>query len=219
MLRALALVGLLVLLATVAVAVPDVRALISSAWDGDSDAVRENLDALGAWSAVVLVLFVVLHNIVPVPAELLLAAAGYALGIAAGVVVMVVAWWLSALVGYALADALGRPLATRVAGAHRVERLERLLRDSSARTLVLLRLVPIVPYTGTSIACGLARVPLGRFGWTSVVGFLPMTVLCVVLGARLQEPSLTDPVLWGTLGGVIALVVAGPRLLRVVSPR
>lgn len=219
MLRALALVGLLVLLGAVTAAIPDIRAVVASAWDRDSDAVRADLDALGAWAAVVLVLFVVLHNVVPVPAELLLGAAGYALGVAVGLPVMVLAWWLSAVVGYGLAEAAGRPLALRFVGVERVERLERLVARGGSRTLLLLRLIPLLPFTGVSVVCGLARVPLWQFSWTSVVGFLPMTALCVVLGARLQEPSLTDPVLWGTLGGVVLLVVAGPRLLRVLSPR
>lgn len=215
--RALVLVVVLVVLAVVAAAVPEVRALVASAWHGDSEAVRSELDDLGAWAAVVLVVFVVLHNIVPFPAELLLGAAGYALGVALGVPVMVVAWVLSALVGYALADALGRPVAVRLAGRRRVAQLERVIARGGIRTLLLLRLVPLLPYTAVSVVCGLARVPLARFAWTSAVGFLPMTVLCVVLGARLQEPSLTDPVLWGTLGGVVVLVLAAPRLARVLS--
>ena len=212
--RTTLLLTLMAVLGVATAALPEVRDLVGHAVDGDGEAVRAELDGLGAWAAVVLVGAILLHNVVPIPAELLTAAGGYALGIAVGLPVLAAAWLGSALVGYWLGMDAGRPLAQKMAGARRVDRLEQAIARGGVRALLLLRLVPLVPFTLASVVAGVARVPVGRFAWTSLVGFLPMTTLCVVLGARLQEPSLTDPLLWGPLAGLVLLVLVTPALSR-----
>ena len=53
---------------------------------------------------------------------------------------------------------------------------------------------PVQPLLAMSPAS--ARVPLGRFVWTTVVGYLPLTAVFAYLGSRLEELSLDDPLLW-----------------------
>ena len=56
-----------------------------------------------------------------------------------------------------------------------------------------MRLVPIVPFSLFSYAAGSARVPAGRFAWTTAVGYLPITAVFAYLGSRLEELSPDDP--------------------------
>jgi uncharacterized membrane protein YdjX (TVP38/TMEM64 family) len=205
---------MLLLVGATALASDDVRGILGAALHGDDGDVRAHLDNLGAWAALVLVALTLLHVLVPFPAELANAAAGYAVGVAFGIPLMLGAWLLSALACYVIAEAAGRPLAARVAGRHRLERLERIVDRGGVRALLILRVIPLVPFNALCVAAGLARVPLWRYAATTVVGTIPLTTVCVVFGARLQTPSFSDPVLWLALGGFSALVLLSPVVAR-----
>ena len=60
---------------------------------------------------------------------------------------------------------------------------------------------------------GAARVPVGRFAWTTGVGYIPITAVSIYLGTRLEELSLGDPLLWLSVLGLLALLLL-TRLLR-----
>ena len=78
-------------------------------------------------------------------------------------------------------------------------------------------LVPIVPFSLFSFAAGAAKVPLGRFVWTTAIGYLPLTAVFVYLGSQLEELSATDPVLWIGALVLIALMLFTARLSRIIS--
>jgi uncharacterized membrane protein YdjX (TVP38/TMEM64 family) len=77
-----------------------------------------------------------------------------------------------------------------------------------------MRLVPIVPFSLFSYAAGSARVPLGRFLWTTAVGYLPLTVLFTYLGSRLESLHLDDPLLWIGVAVLIGLLLLTRRVIR-----
>ena len=188
-----------------------VREAFGAAIRGDVGALREQLAGEGLEAALVLVGLVLLHVAVPFPAELPTAAAGFALGFAVALPLMLAAWLVSALAAYAVARLAGRPALRRLAGRHRLESIEGFVGRGGARGLLIARLIPFVPFNLVCFASGATRVPLGRYAWTTLVGMAPLTALTVLLGARLQEPSLSDPLLWGTVAVlVVALVASGP---------
>ncbi|MGH2968155.1 MAG: TVP38/TMEM64 family protein [Solirubrobacteraceae bacterium] len=195
----LALTGLLFLIAPV-------RDAVSAALGGDLGRMREELDALGAVAALVLVAIALVHVVVPFPAEFPTAAAGFVLGFGPAFPLMVFAWTLSCVAAYGFARVVGPPVLDRLAGRERMEAADRLVERGGASVLLLGRLIPIVPYNLVSFAAGATRVPLARFTWTTAVGVAPLTGLTALLGERLQEPRLDDPVLWAVLGGVVLLV-------------
>ena len=209
-----ALVVVLAALAFTALFVGPVHGVLADVLRGDVTAVRTRLDDLGAWAAVVLVALVLVHVLVPVPAEILSAAAGFVFGPVIGVALMLAAWLASALLAYWAAVVVGRPVAARLLGRKRLDRFEGAVRRGGVRVLLLMRIIPLLPYNGVCAACAIARVPIRRYAWTTVVGILPLTTLAAVLGSRLQEPSLSDPVLWAVLAGSVALFVVGPALTR-----
>lgn len=200
-------------------AIDAVRDALVAGISGDTDRLRADLDELGATAALVLVGLVLLHVVVPFPAEIPTAAAGFAFGVTIGIPMMLAAWLLSGVVAYYVAQAIGRPLAERLAGARRLRWAEQVVGNASPGLLVSLRLIPIVPFTPVCFACGVARLPIRRFAWTTGVGMVPITSLSVILGARLQEPSLTDPVLWGSLLGIAALALLARPVSRRLRPR
>jgi uncharacterized membrane protein YdjX (TVP38/TMEM64 family) len=121
---------------------------------------------------------------------------------------------LSALICYWFGTGVARPLLDRWFGAERFERFERMVARGGVTLLIALRLLPIVPFSLISAAAGAARVPFGRYCWTTAVGFLPITALAVYLGTRLEGLHFTDPAVIGTLVGVLILLLVGHLIIR-----
>lgn len=205
---------LLAALVAACLAIHPLRDALSAAAHGHVGQLRNQLRTSGVAGPALLVGVVLAHTIVPFPAELPTAVAGYVFGFAATLPLMAASFLASALLAYALARHLGRPVVARLFGAERLADGERLIERGGVRVLIGLRLIPFVPFALMCAVAGLARVPVRRYAWTTVVGMLPQIILVTLFAARLQHPSLSDPVLWSAAAGFLTLVLIGPPLLR-----
>ena len=181
---------------------------------GDTSGLREQLRDLGTGGVLVLVAIILAHAVIWYPAEIPTAAAGFVYGFWVALPIVVAGWLLSALLTYAIGRYAARALLYKVAGEQRFTRAERSIQRGGAPVLLGARLVPIVPFSLTGYVAGAAHVPVWRFSWTTVVGFLPLTLVCVLLGSRLEELSLTDPLLYLAIAPILALLVFAPALHR-----
>jgi len=181
---------------------------------GDATGLRNQLRDLGPWGVLVLMCVVLAHAVVPYPAEIPTTAAGFVYGFALALPIMVLAWLGSALATYAIGRYAGRSLLHRLVGERRLAAAEATVLRGGAPVLLAARLVPVVPFSLTGYVAGAARVPLWRFAWTTVIGFLPLTLVFVLLGSRLQELSLSDPLLYLALLPLVALLLAARPLAR-----
>jgi uncharacterized membrane protein YdjX (TVP38/TMEM64 family) len=206
--------GGVVLLAALVLAVPPLRDAVVAAVHGDSDEVRRQIDKLGVWGPLLIIALALLHAVVIYPAEIVNAATGFAYGFFPALVIVTVAWLLSALVCYAFGHRVARPLLDRWFGRERFERFEKMIERGGVTLLLALRLIPIVPFSLVCYAAGAARVPLGRFVWTTLVGYLPVTALAVYFGTRLEGLKLTDPIVLGTAVALLLLVLIGNWIVR-----
>jgi uncharacterized membrane protein YdjX (TVP38/TMEM64 family) len=206
----LATIGMLV----ICVAVDPVRHALALVGHGDIGAFRDQLRMLGVGGVLVLVAVVLAHTVVPFPAEIPTAVAGFVYGFAIALPLMAASFLVSAVAAYLLAAWVGRPLGRRLVGAARLDALERIVGRGQVRTLLVLRLIPLVPFSLMCYVCGLGRVPLPRYAWTTLAGMLPQLVLVTLLGSRLEHPRLTDPLLWAPALAMIALVLIAPMLMR-----
>jgi uncharacterized membrane protein YdjX (TVP38/TMEM64 family) len=213
--------GVLAVAALVVLAVDPLREAVDHALHGDVDALRDELRALGFTGAVVLVGLILVHAVVPFPAEIANATAGLVFGMLIGLPLVLVAWLVSGLLAYWLGAAAGRPLALKLAGERRVEMTERLIDRGGAPALLVSRLIPFVPYSLVGYVSGAMRVPVWRYAWTSVVGIAPITAAATYLGHALDDLSASDPLLWVAVGVLVVLAAltpfAGRRLRRARS--
>src|ERR1051325_5972259 len=99
---------------------------------------------------------------------------------------------------------------TRSAGAS----AERAIERGGWLALLLMRCLPIVPFSFVGYVAGATRVPFTRFAWTTAVGELPLIAIAVILGSRLEHFSATDPLIWATIGGFIVLVAISHPVVR-----
>ncbi len=204
----------LALLAGLVLAVPDLRDAFSAAVRGDTEEVRSQIDSLGLAGPLLILALALIHTVVFYPAEIVDAAAGFAYGFFPAMLLVMTGWLLSGLACFAVGRRVARPLLDRWLGAGRFERIEGMIERGGVTLLLAIRLIPIVPFSLVSYAAGAARVPLWRFTWTTVVGYLPITALSVYFGTRLEGLSLTDPLVLGSATALLALLLTGHWIVR-----
>jgi uncharacterized membrane protein YdjX (TVP38/TMEM64 family) len=194
--------------------VPALRDAAGAAIEGDTEEVRSELDSLGVAGPLLILLLAVIHAVVFYPAEIVDAAAGFAYGFFPALALMMFGWLLSGLLCFAVGGSLARPLLDRWFGAERFERTEAAIERGGPTLLLAARLIPILPFSLVSYAAGAARVPLWRFIWTTLLGYLPITAISVYFGTRLEGLSLTDPLVLGSAAVLLALLAAGHWIVR-----
>jgi uncharacterized membrane protein YdjX (TVP38/TMEM64 family) len=209
----LTLVGI-ALLAGLVLAVPALRHAALAAVHGETSEVREQIKSLGAAGPLIIIGLAVVHSVIPYPAEIVNAAAGFAYGFFGGLAIVAVGWMISGLICYWFGTGVARPLLERWFGVERFAKVEGMVDRGGVTLLIALRLLPIVPFSLISAAEGAAGVPFRRFCWTTAVGFLPITALAVYLGTRLEGLHFTDPAVIGTLVAVVVLLLAAHLIIK-----
>jgi uncharacterized membrane protein YdjX (TVP38/TMEM64 family) len=202
------------LLAGLGLGIPALRHASIAAIHGETSEVRHQIKSLGAGGPLIIVGLGVIHSVVPYPAEIVNAAAGFAYGFFGGLGIVVIGWMISAMVCYWFGTGVARPVLDRWFGAERFARYERMVERGGVTLLIALRLLPIVPFSLISAAMGAARVPFPRYCWTTAVGFLPITALAVYFGTRLEGIRFTDPAVIGAVVGVVVLLIAANWIIR-----
>jgi len=201
-------------MALIVVLVDPLRDSVSALIAGNHDEVRDQIDELGFWGPLLILALALLHSVVFYPAEIVDAAAGFAYGFFPAMALMMFGWLLNGLVCWAIGRSVARPLFDRWFGEKRFERVERGIERGGATLLLAMRLIPILPFSIVSYAAGAARVPLWRFVWTTMLGYLPITAISVYFGTRLEGLSLTDPLVLGSALALLALLGAGHWAMR-----
>jgi uncharacterized membrane protein YdjX (TVP38/TMEM64 family) len=197
------------LLVALCLLVHPLREAIGHAASGDTTALREQLRGTGVAGVLLLYGLMLAHIVVLFPAEITNMVAGFTYGVPLGILICGTGWFLSGLGTYALGVIAGRPVIERLAGRGRVEGAERMMERGGWPFLLVVRLLPFVPFSLVGYLAGATRVPLLRFAWTTGVGALPLIALAVVLGSRLEHFSITDPLVWGSIAGFALLIGLG----------
>ncbi|WP_405009342.1 TVP38/TMEM64 family protein [Kitasatospora sp. NBC_01539] len=151
-----------------------------------ADALRS---ADGPWQLPLALAVYALGTLAFVPKPALNAAAGLLLGVAQGLPLAVAGTTLGAAAAFVLGRTLGRDalrplLRTRAAAA-----LDRRLTDRGFRSVLMLRLVPGVPFQAANYACAVSGVRPGPYLGATALGVLPGTAAYVAAGAGASSPT------------------------------
>jgi uncharacterized membrane protein YdjX (TVP38/TMEM64 family) len=142
------------------------------------------------WISVALVSLMILHTLIPVPAEILAVGAGIVLGPVWGFLTIWVGAMLGAYLGFWLARTFGQPFVRHWVATHRLERVQRWLRQIDI----------VLSFNLINYALGLTPISWWQFTWTTGVGIVPGTVLMVAFGAYLQDWRVLTMM---TMGGLL----------------
>jgi uncharacterized membrane protein YdjX (TVP38/TMEM64 family) len=203
LLRAGTLALALSALAVVALRVPLPQLSVLRVW----------VTGLGPAAPVVFLLGYAVAVLAPVPKSVLSAVAGLAFGVPLGIVLVLAGASLGALGAFAVGRALGRDAVSRYA-PDGLARLDSMLQRHGMLAALVVRWVPVLPFTVLNYACGVTAMRWRHYTVGTVVGLAPGTVALVVIG---NAGTGISP--WALIAGsvglaAVSLTVAAVRRRR-----
>lgn len=184
---------------------------LASLLGGDTQALRSLVLSAGPLGPLALIGLMLLHTVLPFPAEVVTLVAGAVYGPWLGLLFTWIGALLGGLTGFALTRWIGHPLVQRWVPPRARELSRRWIGENAAWSLLVLRLLPFVSFNLINYAAGLSEVDLWTFLWTLAVGILPFSILLSLLGAEAARRSAYTLVL---LAAFVGLVAAGRWLRR-----
>ncbi|MBF0594590.1 MAG: DedA family protein [Candidatus Omnitrophica bacterium] len=128
-------------------------------------------------------------SVVPIPSELVIAGAG-AIGVPLWSIVIfgTLGSTLGAMVGYAIGRFAGLPVIIKFGKyvfikPHHIEKAEAFAQKHGVWSVLLGRLLPIIPFKVFSIAAGLTKIPFVPFVVCTFIGVVPRLILLGLVGA------------------------------------
>lgn len=178
-------------------------------WPGfDTAPLMDWIKSVGLWAIPVLMLLMVAHNFVPIPAEVIALCAGAILGTLTGTLVIWAGAMLGAVLAFWLARRFGRGLIERHANLSHLDRFDALMQRQGTAGLLFARLTPLVAFNLVNYGAGLTKISWATFLWTTAIGILPITVLTAYAGANMADLS-TGAILILTAIGLIGFALVG----------
>ncbi len=165
----------------------------------DIAAIRERVDETGAWGPALYFAIYLGLSLIPCPKALVTAAGGALFGLVPGATLALLAALIGAVISFGLGRLLGRGAVDRLTRGRFAE-VDLLLRDHGLAAVLIVRLVPLVPFIAINYAAGLTGVRLRHFVLGSAVGMIPGSLAYAALGAYGTDP-------WGLAAAITALVI------------
>ena len=169
---------------------------------------RSTFEQMGVWGAVAYAGAYALATLSPLPKSVFTIAAGAIFGVPTGLLVVVCGATSGAVMAFLIARTLGGEGIHALLG-NRTRRFDAQLETRGLWTVLVARLIPIVPFTAFNYVAGVSRLRLSAFIIGTLVGILPATTAYVAIGAYGSKPGSWP--LWAALGGlgVLLIVSAG----------
>jgi len=165
----------------------------------DIAAMRSRVDAAGMWGPALFFGLYAALALIPVPKALLTAAGGALFGLWAGAGLSLAGALVGAIISFGAGRLLGREAVDRLIRG-RLARVDALLADHGLSAVLIVRLVPLVPFIAINYASGLSGVRFRHYVLGSALGMVPGSLAYAALGAYGTNP-------WGLAAAGSALVV------------
>jgi uncharacterized membrane protein YdjX (TVP38/TMEM64 family) len=183
-------VTILFLLAFLALVGLAARAFYSQYPELNSDNLEGFISGFGGWAIAVFVLAYLLASPIPFMAPILAATGGLLFGVALGTLLATLIAAATSLVPFTIARRLGRDWVEAKIKGSRIESFYRRLDSGNGFNFVLLlRLVPVMPWELQNYVAGVTRVTLPTYMLATLLGSIPMTVCLALLGSEIKNPA------------------------------
>jgi phospholipase D1/2 len=126
-----------------------------------------------------------------IPVTVLIAATALAFGPLLGFTYSLLGCLASAILTYGLGYFLGHETIRTLAGA-KVDRLSRRIADHGLIAILVVRVVPVAPFTVVNLFAGASHIRLRDFLLGTCLGMFPGLLLMTVFGYQLQD-VIRDP--------------------------
>ncbi|WP_425410426.1 TVP38/TMEM64 family protein [Hyphococcus sp.] len=169
-------------------------------WDGAR--YEAWIQKAGPWAPLMAIFAMIIVSFLPLPAETVAIANGMVFGQIYGFFLTWTGAVIAAIIAFALARWLGQPLIYRFMPNRSLARFERAVERRGAHFLLIVRMIPLIPYTIVNYGSGLSPVRFSTYLWTSAVGMAAPVFIFVSIGAMvIDRPWLG----WASLAGVFLL--------------
>ena len=175
---------------------------------------RMRIDAAGVWGPALFFGLYALLALIPCPKALLTAAGGALFGLWAGAGLALAGALVGATGAFWIGRWLGRDAVDRLVGG-RLARVDAVLGDHGLAAVLVVRLIPLVPFIAINYSSGLTGVRFRHYAWGSLLGMVPGSLAYAAVGAYGTDP-------WGLVlagSALIVLVVGGAWWARRLEPR
>ncbi|MFZ3101685.1 MAG: TVP38/TMEM64 family protein [Desulfitobacteriaceae bacterium] len=172
----------------------------------DIQGMRIYLLDFGIWAPLISMALMVFQSIAaPLPAFVITFANAWIFGWVTGAVYS----WTGAMIGAALcywiAKAYGRPVVEKFIGKTSLATTDKFFAQYGRHSIMIARLLPIVPFDIISYAAGLTTMSFWGFFWATGIGQLPATLIYSWLGEKM---SPTAKYAFGAISCFLVLLVA-----------
>ncbi|KAJ8766349.1 hypothetical protein K2173_022408 [Erythroxylum novogranatense] len=145
---------------------------------------------LGPWGPLALAVAYIPLTVLAVPASVLTLGGGYLFGLPVGFVADSVGATVGATAAFLLGRTIGKPYVTyKLKDYPQFESVAIAIRKSGFKIVLLLRLVPLLPFNMLNYLLSVTPVPLGVYALASWIGMMPMTLALVYVGTTLKDIS------------------------------
>jgi uncharacterized membrane protein YdjX (TVP38/TMEM64 family)/phosphatidylserine/phosphatidylglycerophosphate/cardiolipin synthase-like enzyme len=170
------------------------------------------------FTPIAVILSYVIAGLVMVPVTLLIAVTGIVFGPLEGTLYATSGTLLSAAVSYWIGRWLGRETVQRLLGP-RINRLSRRIAKRGILAMVVVRMLPIAPFTVVNIVAGTSPIRLRDYMVGTLFGMLPGILMTVTfvhhLAEAVRNPSAGTIAVLATLAALILVAAMGlQKLLR-----
>ncbi len=168
---------------------------------GGTDGARDLLTEVGEskWGFIAFVATYALTVVLLLPGTLGTVTAGAVFGFPVGAAAALAGATIGSTCAFIISRAMGRDGAQSLFGS-RLSNIDDFIGRNDFTSILVLRLMPIVPFNLLNYGSGLTSVRLSRYVLASVIGMAPATLLATGLGAQADNPrGITFLVLLGTL--------------------
>ncbi|MGV8858319.1 TVP38/TMEM64 family protein [Rhodoglobus sp.] len=169
------------------------------------DEIHEWTGEAGIFGIALFVSGYALLTLTPVPKGILSIAGGVAWGLWIGALIVLIGALLGAALSFWLGRILGRDAIEQYTGG-RVHALDEMLQRRGLVSVIVLRLIPILPFTLINYAAGLTAVRVRDYALGTVIGIIPGTVAYVAVGAYGAQ---FDDGFFIAVGALVVLTIGG----------
>ncbi len=175
-----------------------------------TDGVRDLLTDVGEsnWGLVAFIAVYAAAVVLLLPGTIGTLTAGAVFGFPLGAVAALSGATLGATLAFVVSRSMGRDGAKSLFG-DRLESIDQFMGRNDFTSILVLRLMPIIPFNLLNYGSGLTSVRLSRYVVASAIGMAPATLLATGLGDQADDPTGTAFIL---LLGLFCVVVVGSAI-------
>lgn len=151
--------------------------------------IKQYISHFGIWAPFIfLVLYSIKSFVIFIPAGIFMLAGGLSFGTLMGAIVLVIGTILSSTIGFVFARYFGKDYVQKKLSRTKIGDISGKIAQKGFLIILLLRLVPILPYDAINYICGMSKIRYRDFILATIIGTIPACVLYAYLGENILRP-------------------------------